>query len=300
MVPKEWSDHAAVVLTVKDQPVLPFHPIPLLSSRNMKRFQDDHSQKKISDMFTFIRARAVQNADVHMNVGSQGTSSVISNTCKGVTSNLTNFEKYFTKADLQLIDSNRITQANSRFPERNDSVPSGPLNSNCGNQEDHCTTCFIKCAGDYDSFVNKPPEIGQAMRAHSIESRISTNNETEMLEDEVDRSFEERSSCLVDCTGVLGQLERHETYGCSDNSANNAQTSVSENRCINRVPGMRHNPGTNTNFLAGKGNNKNLQVHSSRSKRQKKHKTDEEVSGLQNRQKTLPSYFVKDEVGRGM
>lgn len=51
MVPKAWSDHAAVVLTLKEQPVLPVHPIPAISSRNMKRFKEDPRQKKLTALF---------------------------------------------------------------------------------------------------------------------------------------------------------------------------------------------------------------------------------------------------------
>jgi len=48
---KQWSDHAAVVVVLKDQPSLPPHPAPALSSRNMKRFNEDPRQKKLTALF---------------------------------------------------------------------------------------------------------------------------------------------------------------------------------------------------------------------------------------------------------
>lgn len=51
MVPKQWSDHAAVVVVLKEQPSLPPHPAPALSSRNMKRFNEDPRQKKLTALF---------------------------------------------------------------------------------------------------------------------------------------------------------------------------------------------------------------------------------------------------------
>ncbi|GLJ08923.1 hypothetical protein SUGI_0098660 [Cryptomeria japonica] len=51
MVPKSWSDHAAIVLTLKEQPSLPVHPIPALSSRRMKRFKEDTGQTKLTALF---------------------------------------------------------------------------------------------------------------------------------------------------------------------------------------------------------------------------------------------------------
>lgn len=51
MVPKQWSDHAAVVVVLKEQPSLLPHPAPALSSRNMKRFNEDPRQKKLTALF---------------------------------------------------------------------------------------------------------------------------------------------------------------------------------------------------------------------------------------------------------
>lgn len=51
MVPKKWSDHAAVVVVLKEQPSLDPHPPPALSSRNMKRFHEDPRQKKLTSLF---------------------------------------------------------------------------------------------------------------------------------------------------------------------------------------------------------------------------------------------------------
>lgn len=48
---KQWSDHAAVVVVLKEQPSLPPHPAPALSSRNMKRFNEDPRQKKLTALF---------------------------------------------------------------------------------------------------------------------------------------------------------------------------------------------------------------------------------------------------------
>lgn len=48
---KQWSDHAAVVVVLKEQPSLPPHPAPTLSSRNMKRFNEDPRQKKLTALF---------------------------------------------------------------------------------------------------------------------------------------------------------------------------------------------------------------------------------------------------------
>ncbi|KAH9307218.1 hypothetical protein KI387_035129, partial [Taxus chinensis] len=52
MVPKSWSDHAAIVLTLKELPALPVHPIPALSSRSMKKFKEDPRQKKLTALFS--------------------------------------------------------------------------------------------------------------------------------------------------------------------------------------------------------------------------------------------------------
>jgi hypothetical protein len=48
---KQWSDHAAVVVVLREQPSLPPHPAPALSSRNMKRFNEDPRQKKLTALF---------------------------------------------------------------------------------------------------------------------------------------------------------------------------------------------------------------------------------------------------------
>ncbi|KAG0629984.1 hypothetical protein M758_1G144800 [Ceratodon purpureus] len=48
---KQWSDHAALVVVLKEQAILPPHPAPALSSRNMKRFNEDPRQKKLTALF---------------------------------------------------------------------------------------------------------------------------------------------------------------------------------------------------------------------------------------------------------
>lgn len=62
MVPKGWSDHAAVVLTLKGQPVLPVHPIPAISSRNMKRFKEDLRQKKLTALFSARQLKSMPSS----------------------------------------------------------------------------------------------------------------------------------------------------------------------------------------------------------------------------------------------
>ncbi|KAJ7526235.1 hypothetical protein O6H91_17G089200 [Diphasiastrum complanatum] len=52
MIPKQWSDHAAIVVTLLDQPLLPRHPAPAISSRNMRQFQDDLRQKKLTTLLS--------------------------------------------------------------------------------------------------------------------------------------------------------------------------------------------------------------------------------------------------------
>eukprot|EP01018_Ginkgo_biloba_P025054 Gb_34353 [translate_table: standard] len=52
MLPKSWSDHAAILITLKEQPVLPLHHIPDISSRNMKRYKEDQKQKKLTALFS--------------------------------------------------------------------------------------------------------------------------------------------------------------------------------------------------------------------------------------------------------
>eukprot|EP00850_Spirogloea_muscicola_P020543 SM000219S06688 [mRNA] locus=s219:164970:167412:+ [translate_table: standard] len=49
--PKKWSDHAAVMVTMQPQPALPDHTRPRISSYNMKHFQDDSRQKKLTSLF---------------------------------------------------------------------------------------------------------------------------------------------------------------------------------------------------------------------------------------------------------
>eukprot|EP00271_Cylindrocystis_brebissonii_P011071 TRINITY_DN2777_c3_g1_i1.p1 TRINITY_DN2777_c3_g1~~TRINITY_DN2777_c3_g1_i1.p1 ORF type:complete len:504 (+),score=66.04 TRINITY_DN2777_c3_g1_i1:256-1767(+) len=49
--PKKWSDHAAVTLILKEQPPLPPHPSPSLSSVHMARFKEDPRQRKLSSLF---------------------------------------------------------------------------------------------------------------------------------------------------------------------------------------------------------------------------------------------------------
>lgn len=56
---KQWSDHAAVVVTLKEQPNLPPHPAPALSSCNMKRFIADPRQKKLTALFNKCPNRQV-------------------------------------------------------------------------------------------------------------------------------------------------------------------------------------------------------------------------------------------------
>lgn len=62
MVPKGWSDHASVVLTLKEQPMLPVHPIPAISSRNMKRFKEDLRQKKLTALFAAHQLRSMPSS----------------------------------------------------------------------------------------------------------------------------------------------------------------------------------------------------------------------------------------------
>lgn len=72
MVPKTWSDHAAVVLTLKDQPMLPAHPRPAISSHNMKQFQEDCRQKKLTTLFsTGIKGSIEMKGAENKHTGSQ-------------------------------------------------------------------------------------------------------------------------------------------------------------------------------------------------------------------------------------
>lgn len=52
MVPKKWSDHAALTLTLQEQPALARHPPPAICSRNMKQFQEDQRQTKLTALFS--------------------------------------------------------------------------------------------------------------------------------------------------------------------------------------------------------------------------------------------------------
>ncbi|KAH7431767.1 hypothetical protein KP509_08G065600 [Ceratopteris richardii] len=52
MVPKVWSDHAAVVTTLIEQPVLPPHPKPAISSSNMRKFIEETKQKRLTSLFS--------------------------------------------------------------------------------------------------------------------------------------------------------------------------------------------------------------------------------------------------------
>ena len=52
MVPKNWSDHASVMVLLKEQPSLAPHVAPALSSRNMKQFNEDPRQKKLTALFS--------------------------------------------------------------------------------------------------------------------------------------------------------------------------------------------------------------------------------------------------------
>lgn len=49
--PKKWSDHASVDVVLKDQPSLPPHPPAALSSKLMRRFQEDSRQRKLTALF---------------------------------------------------------------------------------------------------------------------------------------------------------------------------------------------------------------------------------------------------------
>ena len=52
MVPKNWSDHASMMVLLKEQPSLAPHVAPALSSRNMKQFNEDPRQKKLTALFS--------------------------------------------------------------------------------------------------------------------------------------------------------------------------------------------------------------------------------------------------------
>ncbi|MCO5593298.1 hypothetical protein L7F22_047306 [Adiantum nelumboides] len=51
MYPKHWSDHAAVVTTLAEQPVLPPHPKPAISASNMQKFMTDTRQRRLTSLF---------------------------------------------------------------------------------------------------------------------------------------------------------------------------------------------------------------------------------------------------------
>lgn len=63
MFPKSWSDHAAVVTTLKEQPMLLAHPRPALSSHNMKKFKEDHRQKRLTTLFSSSIAKGVREVE---------------------------------------------------------------------------------------------------------------------------------------------------------------------------------------------------------------------------------------------
>ncbi|CAM6082517.1 unnamed protein product [Calypogeia fissa] len=67
MIPKNWSDHAAVVLTLQEQPALPPHPSPSISSRNMERFQDDRRQKKLTSLFSRGASKPMTASNIENN-----------------------------------------------------------------------------------------------------------------------------------------------------------------------------------------------------------------------------------------
>lgn len=52
MYPKNWSDHAAVVTTIYEQPILRPHPKPAISSSSMQKFNDDARQKRLTSLFS--------------------------------------------------------------------------------------------------------------------------------------------------------------------------------------------------------------------------------------------------------
>eukprot|EP00897_Mesotaenium_endlicherianum_P003466 jgi/Mesen1/3147/ME000184S02212 len=51
MSPQKWSDHAAVAVSLTEQPALAPHAPPTLSSRHMARFREDTKQRKLTSLF---------------------------------------------------------------------------------------------------------------------------------------------------------------------------------------------------------------------------------------------------------
>lgn len=74
---KQWSDHAAVVVVLREQPSLPPHSAPALSSRNMKRFNEDPRQKKLTALFNKGLKRPTAAVESHntLEVKSEGANS---------------------------------------------------------------------------------------------------------------------------------------------------------------------------------------------------------------------------------
>lgn len=56
-IPPKWSDHAALLLELRDVPPVPKHPPCALSSLKMKRFHDP-SQRSIASMFGAAKKRS--------------------------------------------------------------------------------------------------------------------------------------------------------------------------------------------------------------------------------------------------
>ena len=65
MFPKNWSDHASVQVTLKEQPMLSPHPSPALSSRNMKKFNEQSKQKRLTAMFLSTPKRSIEDANTN-------------------------------------------------------------------------------------------------------------------------------------------------------------------------------------------------------------------------------------------
>jgi hypothetical protein len=73
MIPKNWSDHAAVVLTIHEQPALHPHPSPSISSRNMSRFQEDRWQKKLTSLFSRGASKPMTTSKVDVTPNKKGS-----------------------------------------------------------------------------------------------------------------------------------------------------------------------------------------------------------------------------------